>query len=572
QNVSKKHLQKWIPRNLSRSNYSPPHILFIAHFLQAHKKEKRFLFGIAVCLLSAGVTLHWHGNLRAKTLSDIDPASHEGMAALFLQERGIIEGFPDGTFKGSLPVNRVQAAKMLLLAAGYQISKLENRGIFPDVEAGSWYEPFVMNATRYGLMQGYPDRTFGPALTVKRAEFLKMLGNAFKLEQYIPHTYIDVPPGEWFEPYAGIAQKYNLFLYDDNHLQPGAPMTRDEVAWALYQIMLYRELGTVLSTPFDFVTPFPSPGAQLLTLEDLLSAATLKPAAPASGDIDPLSFEGAAVLNLIQKGILAEPENGMFNGEEATNRVLAAKTLMLAAGLSIANLQNRGIFSDVEDGSWYESYAMNATRYGLMQAYPNGTLGPLAQITRAEFLKMLTTAFKLEEYIPYTYTDVPPDAWFARYVGTAERYNLFLYDDGELSPTEPLTGNDLAWAVHQIITYKELGTVIATPLDHVEPTPPGATELIRQPSLHSARSSGTVFGSSGGSSVDTDGDGIPNGQDPDIDGDGIPNGQDPDMDGDGIANSIDPDIDGDGIPNGQDSSPGGSGVGSGGSSVDTDGD
>jgi hypothetical protein len=85
---------------------------------------------------------------------------------------------------------------------------------------------------------------------------------------------------------------------------------------------------------------------------------------------------------------------------------------------------------------------------------------------------------------------------------------------------------------------------------------------------------------------DPDGDGIPNDQDTDDDGDGIPdtidgysNAPDPsgDIDGDGVPNSADTDMDGDGIPNENDSDPDGDGIrdrmsGQGTPNGDTDGD
>ncbi|KKW44076.1 MAG: hypothetical protein UY90_C0021G0007, partial [Candidatus Peregrinibacteria bacterium GW2011_GWA2_54_9] len=209
----------------------------------------------------------------AKTLSDINPFSYEGIAALYLQRNGVIDGYPDGTFRGYLSVQRVEAAKMLLLAAKYEVLDLKNNKHFPDIEAKSWYEKFALSAVQHGLMHGYPDGTFGPALTINRAEFLKMLTNAFALEQNIPYSYKDAPPKEWFARYAGIAEKYNLFLYDQERLFPAGLMTRDEVAWAIYQILLFKELGTVVATPFDFVTPFPSPTAILITIDDLRAAA-----------------------------------------------------------------------------------------------------------------------------------------------------------------------------------------------------------------------------------------------------------------------------------------------------------
>jgi hypothetical protein len=58
-----------------------------------------------------------------------------------------------------------------------------------------------------------------------------------------------------------------------------------------------------------------------------------------------------------------------------------------------------------------------------------------------------------------------------------------------------------------------------------------------------------------GAEIDTDGDGIPDGDDPDDDNDGIPDGEDAnplDTDNDGIDNADDPDDDDDGIPDGDD--------------------
>ena len=227
-----------------------------------------FLFTIGL-----GISKNQSPNLSASTLSDIDPLSYEGIAALYLQREGIIEGYPDGTFRGYTAVNRVEGAKMLLIAGKYEILSLVNNGRFPDVQSEEWYERYAMNAVRYGLMQGYPNGTFGPSFTVNRAEFLKMLTGAFELDQNVPFSYIDVPPNSWFAKYAGIAQKYNLFLYDQDRLFPAGLMTRDEVAWAIYQILIFKEVGTVVATPFDSLTPFPNASGTLLTIEDLRGAA-----------------------------------------------------------------------------------------------------------------------------------------------------------------------------------------------------------------------------------------------------------------------------------------------------------
>lgn len=186
-------------------------------------------------------------------LSDVNQSSYEGQAAFYLQKRGVISGFPDGTFRGDNPVNRVEAAKMLLLAGNYTLSRLDNTDSWPDIQPGAWYEQFALNAVAKDIIAGYPDGTFGPSRTVIRAEFLKMLANTFKMETDLPYHYTDVPPNAWYSTYAGMAEKYNLFLYDESALLPSAPMSREEVAWAIYQMFMQRSYNLVIRTPFDYV-------------------------------------------------------------------------------------------------------------------------------------------------------------------------------------------------------------------------------------------------------------------------------------------------------------------------------
>lgn len=123
---------------------------------------------------------------------DTDVESLEGRAAADLYRRAVIGGFPDGEFKGDRPVNRAEAAKFLLLAAGIDVRELQNNGRFWDVLEGEWYVPFVITAAEEGIINGHPDGSFRPGDTVNTAEFLKMLSIAFGLAEDLPHSYTDV--------------------------------------------------------------------------------------------------------------------------------------------------------------------------------------------------------------------------------------------------------------------------------------------------------------------------------------------------------------------------------------------
>lgn len=169
---------------------------------------------------------------------DVDPTTLNGYAAVFLYNKGIIQGFPDGQFKGWNMVDRSQASKMLLKSIDVPIVNRTNNGQFTDVVAGQWYVPYVMKASELGIIYGDAGkRTFRPADGVNTAEFLAMLARAFDAPEYLQHGYTDVSPDSWYSKYAGIAWQYNLFPDREKRLSPDTPLMRSEVATALYLYM-----------------------------------------------------------------------------------------------------------------------------------------------------------------------------------------------------------------------------------------------------------------------------------------------------------------------------------------------
>jgi len=177
----------------------------------------------------------------ANVFRDVDPQSAYGKAAIELSKRGIISGYPDGRFGGGLPVNRAEAAKFLLSAAGVQVSVDSGSLPFWDIDAGQWYVPYVVAAARAGIIKGHPDGSFHPADQVNTAEFLTMLTKTFSLQSDLPYSYFDVQAGDWFAPFAGVVPRYGLFPNrSPQYLQPGRALTRDEVAHAIHQILLMR--------------------------------------------------------------------------------------------------------------------------------------------------------------------------------------------------------------------------------------------------------------------------------------------------------------------------------------------
>lgn len=162
----------------------------------------------------------------------------EDIAASSLKAKGIISGYPDGEFKGSNPVNRAEVAKFLLLAKEVVVTPVTNyQAKFPDVPQSAWFTPFIVEAQNRGLLEGYPDGTFRPAQSVNSVEFLKLITKVFSLQENLSHPFTDVEVNGWYVPYVGVAADYDLFPGRGTLLEPSQNLTRAEVAIAIYKVL-----------------------------------------------------------------------------------------------------------------------------------------------------------------------------------------------------------------------------------------------------------------------------------------------------------------------------------------------
>lgn len=89
---------------------------------------------------------------------------------------GVLSGTGDGRFDPDAPVTRAQAATILVKAVdvGGAMLAAVNTASFPDVTAGPHQGPVVLAASS-GLMTGYPDGTFRPGVAINRAQMASTL-------------------------------------------------------------------------------------------------------------------------------------------------------------------------------------------------------------------------------------------------------------------------------------------------------------------------------------------------------------------------------------------------------------
>jgi hypothetical protein len=97
-----------------------------------------------------------------------------------LTEKGIIAGYPDGTFQPDRPVTRAEFAA-LVNKAFPDAPEVRAAINFRDVPRGFWAADAIRRATSTGFLVGYPDRTFQPRDGIKRIDSLVSFVNGAKI-------------------------------------------------------------------------------------------------------------------------------------------------------------------------------------------------------------------------------------------------------------------------------------------------------------------------------------------------------------------------------------------------------
>ncbi|MBN2306477.1 beta-propeller domain-containing protein [Candidatus Peregrinibacteria bacterium] len=137
-------------------------------------------------------------NARAEVFSDVQGEHFNGDAIQFLKDNGIVQGYPDGSYKPDNRINRAEFTKIIIEAI-YSDEEIEacSAASFPDVPAGEWFSKYVCMAKKHGVVSGYPDGTFKPAGFINFAEASKIIVEA---EDVISvSTYIDEA---WYAGYV----------------------------------------------------------------------------------------------------------------------------------------------------------------------------------------------------------------------------------------------------------------------------------------------------------------------------------------------------------------------------------
>lgn len=166
--------------------------------------------------------------------SDVRGCHSSYPAIKYVRDEGIVEGYPDGTYKPETPINRAEFTKILMGVLGDDgpVCKIAP---FPDVPYDAWYAQVVHRARCRGVIAGYPDGTFKPGNLINYAEAAKITANAYGLEVN-PDEGTEWGNGNdaWFLPYSfALLRKHAVPPTVDRYAHS---LTRGEMAEMIYRL------------------------------------------------------------------------------------------------------------------------------------------------------------------------------------------------------------------------------------------------------------------------------------------------------------------------------------------------
>lgn len=135
---------------------------------------------------------------------------------------GVLNGYPDGTFRPDQPITRAEFSKIVVAVLGLSdAAKMSVANTkFKDVKADNWASGYINVGVDQNLFKGYTDGTFKPDRNVSQAEVLAVLIRALGYDATVT--------GSW--PANYVVKAYDLSLTKGVTVTATSAATRAQVA------------------------------------------------------------------------------------------------------------------------------------------------------------------------------------------------------------------------------------------------------------------------------------------------------------------------------------------------------
>lgn len=176
---------------------------------------------------------------------DVDETNPYLTDISFVKEKGISQGDEKGLFNPERGLSRCELLKVAILSKGITAQPSSQKA-FSDLELSDWCNFYASYGKDEGIINGYPDGTFRGNNFVTEIEAMKILLNA--LEVTLPTVTVDLyknaKVGEWWTSYLQYIKDKKVEYMPDTEKYPLQDVfLRKKMARVLYRVMTMKELG-----------------------------------------------------------------------------------------------------------------------------------------------------------------------------------------------------------------------------------------------------------------------------------------------------------------------------------------
>ena len=171
-----------------------------------------------------------------------------------LQEKGLIGGFPDGTFAPEAPMTRAQYAAMI--SKTFQFSLKRKVDKFTDIQQDFWAASAIYRGAAMGFISGFPDGSFRPGKNLTKVQAIVSIVNGLKLKGGNPNIISMYRDRAQIPSYATNAmaiatQKLLVVNYPQtDQLEPLRDISRAEVVALIYQALVALGKQKAIDHPY----------------------------------------------------------------------------------------------------------------------------------------------------------------------------------------------------------------------------------------------------------------------------------------------------------------------------------
>ena len=265
-----------------------------------------------------------------------------------LSDKGVIVGYPDGTFRPDENVTRAEFASMAIKALGQEHTSVAQPVNFTDITEDFWAYDAIQKSVFFDLISCPPaGEPFRPDDTVTRAESITVAVNALTTEQIseakakeVLSKYADAAsvPESFLIP-AGKSEILNMLVVMPTDgkasLEPTRPATRAEVSVILYKMMEQAKLN---------------PNAKLAeAMKNKTGEGYVLDSATVQGNVGTIPA-GTLVPVKVTKYLSSQSNQSgdLYVAANQENFVTKDKFILIYKGATL-----KGQLLDVRDGKWF---------------------------------------------------------------------------------------------------------------------------------------------------------------------------------------------------------------------------